>query len=121
MIDSHGDMGTILVVRDDAERVTSTPARAELGSGVRAQNKTAAAHGGEEEGRQHIHGRCDPFCEFLVAILRLVECGDLFSKDGEDRDKIYKEKGGSALERARNTHDGLRIRTARVACACAEC
>jgi hypothetical protein len=34
--------------------------------------------------RQHIHGRCDPFCESLVAILRLVECGDLLSKDGED-------------------------------------
>ncbi len=27
------------------------------------------------------------------------------------RDKIYEEKGGLALERVRNTHDGLHVRT----------
>jgi hypothetical protein len=40
-------MGAILVVRDYAERVASIPAGAELGSIVRAQNETAAVHGGE--------------------------------------------------------------------------
>ena len=40
-------MRAILVVRHDAERVASTPARAELGGVVRAQNETAAVHGGE--------------------------------------------------------------------------
>jgi hypothetical protein len=33
---------------------------------------------------QDIHGWCDPFCETVVAILALAECGDLLSKDGED-------------------------------------
>jgi hypothetical protein len=56
LIDSHRNMGTILVVRDDAERVTSTPARAELGSGVRAQNETAAAHGGESAATRLVLG-----------------------------------------------------------------
>jgi len=40
-------MRAILVVRDDAERVAPIPAGAELGSVVRAQNETAAFHGGE--------------------------------------------------------------------------
>jgi hypothetical protein len=40
-------MRAIPVVRDDAERVASIPAGAELGSVVRAQNETAAVHGGE--------------------------------------------------------------------------
>ena len=40
-------MRAILVVRDDAERVASIPAGAELGSIVRAQNETATVHGGE--------------------------------------------------------------------------
>jgi hypothetical protein len=33
---------------------------------------------------QDIHGRCDPFCEGVVAILGFTKCGDLLSKDGED-------------------------------------
>jgi hypothetical protein len=40
-------MRAIPVVRDDAERVASIPAGAELGSVVRAQNEAAAVHGGE--------------------------------------------------------------------------
>ena len=31
-----------------------------------------------------MHGRYNPSCETVVAILRLTECGDLLSKDGED-------------------------------------
>jgi hypothetical protein len=33
---------------------------------------------------QDIHGRRNPFCEAVVAILGFTECGDLLSKDGED-------------------------------------
>ena len=40
-------MRAILVVRDDAERVTSIPAGVELGSVVRAQNETTVFHGGK--------------------------------------------------------------------------
>ena len=40
-------MRTILVIRENAERVSSIPAGAERGSIVRAQNETAAVHGGE--------------------------------------------------------------------------
>jgi hypothetical protein len=40
-------MGAVLVIRHDAERVASIPARAKLGSVVRAQNETAAVRGGE--------------------------------------------------------------------------
>jgi hypothetical protein len=40
-------MRTILVVRDDAERVASIPTWAELGSIIRAQNETATVRGGE--------------------------------------------------------------------------
>ena len=40
-------MQAILVIRDDAERVASIPAGAELSSVIRAQNETAAVHGGE--------------------------------------------------------------------------
>ena len=40
-------MQAILVIGDDAERVASIPAGAELGSIIRAQNETAAVHGGE--------------------------------------------------------------------------
>jgi hypothetical protein len=40
-------MCVILVVRDDAKRVASIPAGTELGCVVRAQNETAAVHGGE--------------------------------------------------------------------------
>ena len=33
---------------------------------------------------EHIYGRGDPFCESVVIILGLIECRDLFSKDGDD-------------------------------------
>jgi hypothetical protein len=33
---------------------------------------------------QDIHGWGDPFCEPVVATLRLTECGDLLSKDVEN-------------------------------------
>jgi hypothetical protein len=45
--DSHRDMRAILVVRDDTERIASIPAGAKVGSVIRAQNETAAVHGGE--------------------------------------------------------------------------
>lgn len=33
---------------------------------------------------QDVHGRCDPFCEAIIAISGFTECGDLLSEDGED-------------------------------------
>jgi len=39
---------------------------------------------GPGKGIQDIHSWSDPFCESVVAILGLVVCGDLLSKDGED-------------------------------------
>jgi hypothetical protein len=40
-------MRAVLVVRHDAERVASYPPRAERGSVVRTQDKTATFHGGK--------------------------------------------------------------------------
>jgi hypothetical protein len=33
---------------------------------------------------QDMYSWSDPFCETIVTILGLAECGDLLSKDGED-------------------------------------
>ena len=49
-------MRTIPVVRDDAERVASISAGAERGSVVRAQNETAAVHGGESAATRLVLG-----------------------------------------------------------------
>jgi hypothetical protein len=49
-------MRAILVVRDDAERVASIPAGAEVGSVVRAQNETVAVHGGESAATRLVLG-----------------------------------------------------------------
>jgi hypothetical protein len=49
-------MRAIPVVRDDAERVASIPAGAELGSVVRAQNEAAAVHFGEPAATRLLFG-----------------------------------------------------------------
>jgi hypothetical protein len=61
-------------------------------------NSKAASlgQGAERVGYVDMTGRCDPFCESLVAILRLVECGDLLSKGGED------SVGGIAMSQIRS-------------------
>jgi hypothetical protein len=48
------------------------------------QSVTLARANGSGKRVQNVYTRREPFCESIVAILGLVERGDLLSKDGEN-------------------------------------